>query len=130
MGDRGQKGDQIRIYHSIIATIIANVTKNTIHDLVCKGKTHTETEDVARSAALLIINNHSHHATDSCHLDKPTAVTAPVLDFSDDIKQNKKSPSDYSSDFDTSDDTSNRGHKILSGIYIVERVQVTPELKI
>ncbi len=65
---------------------------------------------------LFIINNHSFHATDSCDSDNPTAVTAPVLDSSDDIKQNKKSPSEYSSDSDISDDTSNRGHKILKCI--------------
>ena len=74
------------------------MTKKTINDLVCKGKTRSEVEDTARSSALLIINNHSGHATDSCHSDKPTAVTAPVLDSNNNIKQNKKSPSEYSSD--------------------------------
>ena len=51
------------------------------------GEIHSEIEDATRSAALLIIKNHSRQATDSHHLDKPTAVTAPVLDSSNTVKQ-------------------------------------------
>ena len=150
--------------NDIIAAVIANVTKKTIHDLVCQGKTRSEIEDEVRSAALLIIKNHTQHATDSCHSDKSTAATAPdldssdavkpnnenhshditnschldmtkdvaapVLDSSNAVKQNKKSLSEYSSDSNMSDDTSNRGHKILRCIYCVEKVQDTPELRI
>jgi len=39
---------------------------------------------------LLIIKNHSHHVTQCRHSDKPTAVTAPVLDSSEAVKPNNE----------------------------------------
>ena len=57
------------------------------------------------------------------------ALATNVLELENAVKQNKESPSEYSSDSDTSDDC-NRGSEMVWAISFVEKVQVTPELRI